>query len=127
MDPDAFATLLPSLCSRETAAAGGKGWTLENPLFGHCAVVSLLAQDLFDGELMRISLEGTPFAESRSHYFNRLPDGTVRDFTLAQFQGGLPTRMYPMEARPRDYIMNGADTRERYERLKKRLEEAMRS
>ncbi len=115
-----FQELLPSICAQDTAAADGKGWTPENPTFGHCAVASLIVQDLFGGELMRVSLEDTEFSESKSHYFNCLPGGTLLDITLAQFQGQLP-RNLPAKERTREYVLGGADTKERYERLKARL------
>ena len=124
MDIQKFREVLPSLCAADTAAGGGKGWTPENPTFGHCAVVSLLAQDLFGGELLRISLEGTPFAEGGSHYYNHLPDGTVVDFTAQQF-GDWKCDGIPTEIRARERTLGGADTRTRYELLKARLAEAL--
>ena len=120
-----LATRLPKVCAKDTAAGGGKGWTPDNPLWGHCAVVSLIVQDLFGGDLLRVSLEGTEFAEGRSHYFNRLPDGRVVDLTEAQFQGRLPAELAATAVvRDRDYVIGGADTRERYERLRERLQQA---
>lgn len=77
---EGFKKLLPTICDKETSL-DPDGWSSENPLLGHCAVVSLIVQNLFGGELLRASLAGTEFAHMRSHYWNRLPDGTADDFT----------------------------------------------
>lgn len=122
-----FQKTLQFVCAVDTAAAGGEGWTQENPTWGHCAVASLVAQNFFGGELLRISLDGTDFAASRSHYFNRLPDGTLFDATEAQFQGRLTTTTLPAEKRTREYVLEGADTRERYAILAFRFARALHS
>jgi hypothetical protein len=119
-----FVQTLRSICAKETAAGGGKGWTSDNPTFGHCAVASLLVQDLFGGDLLRVSLEGTEFAEGRSHYFNRLPDGTVIDVTREQFQGRLPENL-PAQERTREYVIGNIDTCQRYLALRARLLDAL--
>ncbi len=116
-----FTEILPSLCAADTAAGGGKGWTPENPTWGHCAVASLLAQNLFGGELLRISLKDTEFAAGGSHYYNRFPDGATTDTTVAQFSGRLPVHTIPAETRTREYVIGGADTRQRYANLACRL------
>lgn len=91
-------------------------WVETNPLLGSCAVVALLAQDLFGGELLRASLEGTEFAYGRSHYWNLLPDGAEVDFSEAQFEGRKPQLIG--EIRTREYLLSNKDTRQRYETLK---------
>ena len=118
-----FGEMLKSVCAPDTAAGGGKGWTPENPTFGHCAVASLVVQDLFGGELLRVSLEGTEFSEGRSHYFNRLPSGEIVDLTLAQFQGRLPANL-PAQERTREYVLSAPDTDNRYRILWERLADA---
>jgi deoxycytidylate deaminase len=121
-----FRKLVPHLCRKGTAAGGGKGWTPDNPTWGHCAVVSLIAQNLFGGELLRISLEGTEFAEYRSHYFNQLPDGSVEDITKDQFSGRLPEILFEMAVvKDRGDVINGADTKDRYVELAFRLAERL--
>lgn len=105
---------VPLACDKSTAAASGEGWSEDNPTWGHCAVASLLVQRLVGGELLRISLEGTEFADSRSHYYNRLPDGSLLDLTEDQFAGRLNTTSLPYEVRSRDYVLNGGNTRSRY-------------
>ena len=109
---DLFRAVLLKICSRETSADPG-GWTQENPHWGHCAVVALLAQDLFGGELLRASLEDTAFASMRSHYWNRLPDGREEDFTRAQFGANYPYGLRA-EVRERSYVLSHAETAKRY-------------
>lgn len=89
--PAQFCKLLSALCDAETSADSA-GWTAEqqNPLWGHCAVVSLVACNLFGGRLLRASLAGTPFASAGSHYWNELSDGTIIDFTAPQFGNRYP-------------------------------------
>lgn len=79
-----FAKLLPKICGQDTSF-DPKGWTKENPLWGHCAAVSLLAQSLFLGEILYVSLQGTKFASMKFHFWNALPSGWQKDFTRAQF------------------------------------------
>lgn len=113
--------ILPKICGRETSS-NPAGWQPENPLHGHCAVVSLLAQDLFGGELLRIPLDGTAFAEMRSHYYNRLPSGDAYDFTRAQFGDRIPYHLMVMnETRERAYLLSNAETAKRYELLRKKF------
>lgn len=76
-----FEELLPKICSRETSSRPER-YTPKNPLMDHCVVVSLVAQNLFGGELMRAVMEDGDF-----HCWNLLPDGTEKDFTASKFQG----------------------------------------
>ena len=50
-----YSELVESVCSKETSADPDK-WTPENPLHGHCAVVAILVQENFGGEILRASL-----------------------------------------------------------------------
>jgi len=90
ISPDEYLAMLFRVCDCATSLDDA-GWTRDNRLYAHCAVVSLVAQDLFGGTLLRATLEPYPeFAHMRSHYWNRLPDGREIDFTEAQFQGRKP-------------------------------------
>lgn len=91
-------------------------WKENNPTLGHCAVVALIIQDMYGGELLRASLERTEFEYGRSHYWNRLPDGTEVDLTEAQFEGRKPELIG--EVRTREYVLSYEPTRKRYELLK---------
>ncbi len=120
LTPYDFKTLLPLICDSETSA-DPDNWTSENPLWGHCAVVSLLAQDIFDGELLRASLADYPeFAHMRSHYWNRLPNGTNEDFTASQFGRRYPVNLVA-EPRDRSYVLSHPETARRYNLLVERF------
>lgn len=119
---DAFAEslLLPHICDSETSS-DPEGWSPENPLWGHCAVVALAAQDRFGGDLLRAPLDTYPkWAKMRSHYWNRFPMGAQRDFTKPQFGDDPPEGLVP-EVRTRAYALSHAATMERYKLLSWRL------
>ncbi|MDP3963227.1 MAG: hypothetical protein Q8Q39_01885 [bacterium] len=90
---DRFQQLLREICDQETSQ-DPEHWKPENPLWGHCAVASLVAQNLFGGDIFRASMQrrGKVFG---SHYWNRLQDGKDYDFTRDQFGGTLPTLLDP--------------------------------
>lgn len=114
--------LLPQVCDRDTSL-DDQGWTPGNPLWGHCAVVALVVQDLFGGDILRASLEHIPaFAHLRSHYWNRLPDGRVIDLTRTQFGQQYPALTgVPRARREILDIEKYPKTVQRYDRLKLRL------
>ncbi|MBI2025085.1 MAG: hypothetical protein HYT03_03315 [Candidatus Harrisonbacteria bacterium] len=114
-----FKDLLPMICNGDTSQDPG-GWTKNNPLWGHCAVVSLLAQDVFGGELLRASLEGTEFAKMRSHYWNKLPTFGEVDFTGPQFGDNYPEYLRST-VRERDYLLSNPETKRRYRLLAERF------
>ncbi|MBL8031720.1 MAG: hypothetical protein JNK33_05360 [Candidatus Doudnabacteria bacterium] len=115
-----FQSIVMNISAIDTSA-DPEHWSTDNQLWGHCAVVSLLAQDLYGGELVRHSLEQVQGYEYlRSHYTNQLPDGREFDFTALQFSTGLPENL-PREVRPRERVLAHPDTRRRYELLKSRF------
>ena len=112
-DKSDFPALLTILCDQDTTQDPA-GWTSENPLHGHCAVVAVKAQEFFGGDLLRSSLLGTPFASMGSHYWNILPDGVEMDFTAGQFCGSRP--LFPdAEIRSREYVLYDPRTGEQRE------------
>lgn len=119
-----FKALLPAICDKETSQ-DAEHWTPENPLCGHCAVVSLVAQNLFGGELLRASLASIPeFAHMRSHFWNKLADGSEEDFTKLQFGEKYPSGLLA-ESRDRSYVLSYAETVKRYKLLAWRLAKAL--
>ncbi len=95
-------------------------WTIENPLWGHCVIVSLLAQDYFGGTLVRGSLEKMPkLSHLRSHYWNRLENGEEIDFTREQFEEDIVFN--DTEIRTRESVLCSLSTQKRYLTLKARL------
>ena len=115
MDKVEFQNIIRKAGSRETSA-DPENWSAENPLWGHCAVVSLLAQDYFGGLILRTSLEGTAFAESSSHYKNE-----KCDFTDGQFLGNTPSNL-DYQPKTREYLLSNDNTFLRYTLLKSNFE-----
>jgi hypothetical protein len=99
--------------SAETSADAAR-WSEENPALGQCAVSALIIQDHFGGELLRCD------SPTGSHYFNQLDDGERLDMTSDQFAGGF-VPSHP-ELRDRDYVLSFAETRHRYEKLRRRVD-----
>ena len=94
------------------AQTSAGGYSPETASTGQCAVTSLIVQDLFGGDLVRVINMG------ESHYFNRLPDGTEVDLTRDQFAVWEPE---PAVIRERAYLEKSEWTMKRYEILKSRL------
>lgn len=115
-----FKEILPRICGKNTSF-DPKGWTKDNPFWGHCAVVSLLAQDLFGGELLRSSLSGTKFSRMRFHFWNFFTDKHW-DFTRPQFGGQYPTDLVVVQVK-RSLILSLRETAHRYELLKRNWEQ----
>ncbi len=89
-------------------------WSPSNPSSGQCAVSALVLQDYCGGEIRRCVVAGTP------HYFNRIDDQVV-DSTAGQF-GTVAIDYDTSTAHSRQHILRHADTRQRYELLKGRVE-----
>jgi len=88
------------------------GYTSEHPSVGQCVPTSLLVQELFGGELLRV------INKDISHYFNRLPDGTEVDLTRDQFPIWDPE---PFVIRNREYLAKSESSMKRYNILRSRL------
>ncbi len=113
-----FSEIIKEVCMRDTSASPND-WTPENPLWGHCAVVAVLAHNLYGGTIFRATLDGTDFEFMRSHYWNMIR-GQEMDFTSEQFGNNYPKGMIP-EPRSRDCILSNDLTRKRYETLAARF------
>jgi len=121
IDTHRFQDIITHIVAADTASDPAT-WSPENPLAGHCVVVSLLTQDVFGGTLARYDLSGVPGLERvRSHYVNVFPDGREVDFTRGQFPELLPPHL-PHEERTRDQVLGSPDTQRRYMLLKGRFE-----
>lgn len=120
MRTEEFQSKLLLVCKLDTSADPW-GWTPENPLWGHCAVASVLAQDFFGGELVRYSLETVKGYEYlKSHYANLLPNGEIVDFTISQYPKNIVEGL-AYELRTRERVLSYPDTLRRYELLKSRF------
>ena len=116
MNRDDFLQMLYAVADKDTSS-DPENWTAENKLWGHCAVVALLAQDIFGGELLRAPLAGTEFERMRSHYWNVFTQGEY-DFTESQFCGKRPQLAGVIASRL--YVLSHHATRVRYAKLTKR-------
>lgn len=72
--PEAFAEALKSGWSIKSS----NSWTTANPAKGQCSVTSLVAQDLFGGDIVTTRTKGG------THFYNVI-DGQRYDFTISQF------------------------------------------
>ncbi len=112
--------------SKETSSDPG-GWKPDNPAWGQCAVTALVAQDFFGGDILRASLEDVPgFSHMRSHYWNRLLNREY-DFSQSQFPPDAYKAVPQGETRTREYLLSNAETKTRYELLKKNVEHHLRA
>ncbi len=107
--------ILPKICRADTQQSK-KEWSVANPFQGHCAVVSLLVQDILGGNILWATLEGTGW--TGNHYWNLLPNGEEIDFTEDQFGGNRPDLRG--EIRERDFLLSSKDTRNKYRLLVER-------
>jgi len=87
-------------------------WTPQLASKGQCAVTALVVQDYLGGDLLRASVGEV------THYWNRLPDGTILDLTRDQFRSFDPGRIEP---RSREYILSYPATAARYRTLAERV------
>ncbi len=116
-----FKDIIPKICKADTCNLP-EVWDSKNPTMGHCAIVSLLAQELFGGTIIRVSLESTLYEKLKSHYFNII-DGVEYDFTLDQFESN-PYLNKERHVKNREDILSNLNTKRRYDFLKNRFEEA---
>lgn len=115
-----LARLLPRICAQDTSYKNDALWASRHPTWGHCTVVALLVQELFGGELLRLSLEGTPFSAGRFHYFNRTKAGRLVDLTALQFGTWRP-RYRSGIVRRRAEVLRTSDVNARFRRLRRRF------
>ena len=88
-------------------------WSFNNPVLGHCAIVSLIVNDYFKGDIYKIKVDGI------SHYFNMINNEVV-DLTSGQFKTNIDYSN--KELKTRENILEDIDTKNRYELLKLKLE-----
>lgn len=118
MEKEFFNTVLPHIYNADTSSHP-KTWNKDNSAQGHCAIVSVLAQEKFGGDIVRVSLAGTEYENIGSHYFNVI-DGKEIDFTISQFKNN-PYADIKREKRTREEILSNLDTQRRYDLLKDRF------
>ena len=111
MKLDKLEKILINIYSKETCYPDCKEqWNIDNKTLGHCAIVSLLINDYFGGNICKIKINGI------SHYFNIINDKII-DFTSNQFKvDKIDYSNYVIKTR--DEVLNNEDTNERYQLLK---------
>ena len=108
---------LKGICSEETCHPLCKeDWSPDNPLYGHCAVVTAIAYKKFGGVIMRGIIAKSGF----SHYWNRI-NGKDYDLTIEQYQNDPITIVESQEVKI-ERILNNTQTAYRYEMLLSELE-----
>ena len=111
MKLDKLEKILINIYSKETCYPDCKEqWNIDNKTLGHCAIVALLINDYFGGDICKIKVNGI------SHYFNIINDKII-DFTSNQFKvEKIDYSNYVIKTR--DEVLNNEDTNERYQLLK---------
>lgn len=111
MKLDKLEKILINIYSKETCYPDCKEqWNIDNKTLGHCAIVALLINDYFGGNICKIKINGI------SHYFNIINDKII-DFTSDQFKvDKIDYSNYVIKTR--DEVFNNEDTNERYQLLK---------
>lgn len=103
-------------CSRDTCYPKvASMWSIDNRLYGHCAIVSLIINDYFGGKIIKCKLK----EENISHYYNEI-NGEIIDATINQYKY-LPTKM-DIHYVEREEILDNPNTMERYIKLKSCIE-----
>jgi hypothetical protein len=120
---DEFKHTIRNVCDAQTSAHPDQ-WTDQDPFLGHCTVVSLVAQDVFGGDVLRVDLRAVPgFEKNKWHSWNRLPDGKEIDFTDPELRDRIP-KSVPVEVRTRDNLFSYPTIQRRYELLKSRFQQS---
>ena len=105
---------LNKIYSKETCSPICKDlWGLDNPTLGHCAIVALLVNDFFGGEIYKTTVDGV------IHYFNIIND-TIVDLTSQQFSN--PIDYTDRKKKSREGLLGNPDTSFRYRLLKLQLD-----
>ncbi len=112
---------LSEIWCRETCAPRMMAeWTPDNRTLGQCSVTAFLAQDIFGGEV-----RGMVTSSGGIHCYN-VVDGVCFDLTCEQFGEKAGELVYgddPIQERESAYHFGKDEKRQRYERLKKALQE----
>ena len=104
-------------------------WSKENPARGQCVPSSLVVQDYYGGDIVRVRVTGDGIDET--HYFNVLEDGTILDTTGSQYRVPVALTPAPIDLKKysandvRERLLNDEGTRIRYATLKSRVADCL--
>lgn len=88
----------------------------DDPTYGQCAITATLVCDVFGGTIHKIRVNG-----GGTHYFNKI-NGEFFDLTRDQFDlYDIPVKYEPNQEISREYCGKNADTKARFDLLKKRI------
>lgn len=114
--------------SGETAYPGS-GWTPATPARAQCVVTALVVQHYLGEELQKLDtvFQGKP----ESHYRNILPDGTITDFSRAQYPADQSLHIGTVNLHgfknAREKMLHEPDTKSRYELLLSRVDAVLKA
>lgn len=115
-----FEKILPEICDASISRYPGL-WKPDNPLSGTCVPVSMVAQTIYGGKLVRANLKPYPeFRKMYWHWANILPNNKFKDFTKSQFGSNYPKDLIFIEKNGFD-ILHHPDVFRRYDILYRRL------
>ena len=124
MTYEEFSSAIKDVLVADTSAHPEE-WSVKDPFLGHCTVVSLLAQEIFGGEIVRVDLERVAGLEHiRRHSWNKLSNGQEIDFTSSQLPQPIPASV-PRELKDRNILLSYPGVKERYSKLKVRFQERL--
>jgi len=115
-----FEQILPRICDA-SISYDPERWTPDNPLYGTCVPVSLVARPIFGGLLLRADLKSFPkYRHLEFHWVNLPPDKRIKDFTQTQFGDDYPEGMEYVRKSPSS-ILRHTDVAQRTHLLYQRL------
>lgn len=118
LEIDKLKLALQKSFSKETSQGKGE-WLENNPVYGHCALASLIVQDWLGGEIAPV-WANTPDGRQIKH-FNNLIGGITIDATVAQFPQGTEFIKREFGGDVRQELLKHKDTQEKYLILKEKV------
>ena len=118
--------ILPLCVGAETSKDPVR-WSSDNPLAGHCAIVSLFLHNQIGADIVRCT-PVLPGGKEDSHYLNKVGD-TVLDLTGEQYgfheMGGDTVFFRNFQSRGPEYLLANEDTKRRYEAFEQKAVNTM--
>lgn len=123
MDIEKLESALKQSFSAETCQ-GRNVWQKDNPAYGHCALVVLIVQDYFGGEIVFASAK-LPNNKEVKHYFNKI-NNEIIDLTRSQFPSDtiITPKIIPKDfyGDIRKTLLSYSETLRKYNILREKIE-----
>jgi hypothetical protein len=114
---DAFQRIVDNACSLDTCYSGdATRWNASNPVIGHCCIVSLLAQEIYGGSILKVKYNDD--GRRGTHFYNHI-NGQMVDFTKVQFSNNVSFTEYSIADRKK--LLKPIAVRSRYEILRAKI------